>query len=307
MSDPTTIEQAAAETPPAPAAPTGGGVSVRRGADRRRASAVRRPAGSKTTTVSKVLRPGVAASLVADERLPWRERLRRWVLSFDALSVGVSLLFHTVVLLLLSLVITKGVPGTGAISTLLSESEEGDSQFEELAEATLENEQPQLAEESPQLAALPLEAEELRDPTLPGDLTRSLEGLAGDESGGGEGDGEGGGFGPPKGGNAVTRGSFTAWTVPPDPAPFQNYAIFIRIDLPRNVQRLERNDLSGLVVGTDGYRQLLPGPGPRYLRTRNRSALLKVMVPAARQPKVRDTIQIRSRVLKEQQTLEIEF
>jgi hypothetical protein len=69
--------------------------------------------------------------------------------------------------------------------------------------------------------------------------------------------GAGNGGGAPK--NAVTKGSFTAWTVPEDPEPGQDYVIVIEIKLPEKVRRYPLKDLSGMVVGTDGWRQAIPG------------------------------------------------
>ncbi len=110
--------------------------------------------------------------------------------------------------------------------------------------------------------------------------------------------------GAPK--NAVTKGSFTAWTVPEDPEPGQDYVIVIEIKLPEKVQRYPLRDLSGMVVGTDGWRQAIPGKTQGFARVVDHRTQLEIKVFGA--PRlVRDTIRIRSRILKEQQILTIVF
>ncbi|MEO1994035.1 MAG: hypothetical protein ABGZ17_02030, partial [Planctomycetaceae bacterium] len=129
----------------------------------------------------------------------------------------------------------------------------------------------------------------------------------------------------PKGGKAVTRGSFTAWTVPEDPVPGQQYRIVIQVKLPPQMKRYRLSDLAGRVVGTDRYQQELPVDEERPSATRimrrgklvtvRRSDLLPIrdntveliiFIPGA-ENLVRDTIHIESKILKEKQTLEIVF
>ncbi len=128
--------------------------------------------------------------------------------------------------------------------------------------------------------------------------------------------------GPP-GKRKVTKGSFTVWTIPVDPVPGMNYAIAIQIRWPKRVRRVKVFDLSGRVIGTDGWNQLLPlhanipsyalkkGQLVRldptsYIPIKERTSRLIIWVPGAKQL-VRDRISIRSNALKENQTLEITF
>ena len=121
------------------------------------------------------------------------------------------------------------------------------------------------------------------------------------------GDGNGLGFAVPQGGKVVTKGSFTAWTVPADPAPGQNYLIVIQIELPDDVRRFPKRDLIGsIVIGTDGYRQAIPDNPRGFLPTKERQAQMVIPVPGAANL-VRDTIQLQSKILKEKQTLQIVF
>jgi len=128
--------------------------------------------------------------------------------------------------------------------------------------------------------------------------------------------------GPP-GKRKVTKGSFTVWTVPDDPVPGMNYAIVIQIRWRKGVGRVKVSDLSGRVIGTDGWNQSLPldsrvptyalkqgqlvrlGP-TSYIPIKERTSRLIIWVPGASQL-VRDRISIRSNALKENQTLEITF
>lgn len=162
--------------------------------------------------------------------------------------------------------------------------------------------------------------------------------------GGGSGSGFGGGDGDgflrlPRG--AVTAGSFAAWTVPqgldnsgrrinerggrpgePGESPLQKevYWIVIRIKLPANRATYSLSDLSGSVRGTDKYRQEIPngvyiltddGRLEKPSRTgkldvKNRSIDLVMRVPGA-DHLVKDTIELKSKLLNETQRLTLEF
>ena len=64
--------------------------------------------------------------------------------------------------------------------------------------------------------------------------------------------------------------------------------------------------VEGTVVGTDGYKQYIPGVRRGYLPVKENKAQLAIFVPAAASL-VRDKIEVRSKILKEKQKLEIEF
>jgi hypothetical protein len=114
-------------------------------------------------------------------------------------------------------------------------------------------------------------------------------------------------FAKPASGKAVTKGNFTAWTVPEDPAPGEDYRLVIQIKLPKKLRRYPLWDLMGRIVGTDGYIQEFPEYDRTYLPVKDHQAQLVVLVPGAERL-VRDTIEVRSlKILKEKQTLNIEF
>jgi hypothetical protein len=152
---------------------------------------------------------------------------------------------------------------------------------------------------------------ELPFPSLPASETPIAGMNPGPGVGRGRGTGRGDGTGSrvPAGKNAVTEGSFTVWTIPDDPIPGETYTIMIEVRLPEKVARYSRNDLVGLVTGTDGWEQPLPGnakPLQQYLPVHNHTVQLEVDVPGAGR-RVKDTIQVRSKLLKEEQVLKIVF
>ena len=130
----------------------------------------------------------------------------------------------------------------------------------------------------------------------------------------------------PESGLAVTKGSFTAFTIPAAPQPLQRYSIVIEIRLPDDVKRYRVADLAGDVRGTDNYKQNLPydsdlpyasgfpTAGGKVIQLKRSSVLdvennrvqIVVQVPGARRL-VKDVITIKSRMLREEQELELVF
>lgn len=130
----------------------------------------------------------------------------------------------------------------------------------------------------------------------------------------------------PEEGFAVTKGSFTAFTIPATPAPLKPYRIVIEIRLPGDVTKYRVNDLKGEVIGSDGYQQFLPYDrnSPSAARApaangkevvinsssnidviKNRVQII-IVVPGARNL-VKDRIKIRSKRLREDQELTLTF
>ena len=114
--------------------------------------------------------------------------------------------------------------------------------------------------------------------------------------------------------NAVTKGSFTVWAVPANPAPNQNYDIVINVKFPSNVLSYTESDLSGSILGTDNYSQTI-APKASIFSNSNQSfryvpgsgnATLTVHVPGA-MTKVRDTVNVGSTILKEAQSIIVLF
>ena len=143
----------------------------------------------------------------------------------------------------------------------------------------------------------------------------------------GEGD-DGGGIllKVPDQGFAVTKGSFTAFTIPATPAPMKPYRIVIEVRLPGDVNKYRVSDLKGEVIGTDGYKQFLPYDKNTPSASRapaangkeivinssssidviNNRVQIIIIVPGARNL-VKDRIKIRSKRLREDQDLTLTF
>lgn len=107
-------------------------------------------------------------------------------------------------------------------------------------------------------------------------------------------------------GHAQRKGNFAAWTEPRDPKPNERYEIVIQVRLPANAKKLRGSDLRGLVTGTDAYRQEIIFKSNEEFPIENGIVEVRVTVPGG-DLRVRDTIQIRSKLLREKQTFEIEF
>jgi len=131
----------------------------------------------------------------------------------------------------------------------------------------------------------------------------------------------------PKSGLAVTKGSFTVWADPEVPRVNEAYKIIVEIRLPDSVKAYRINDLSGRVIGTDGYRQKIPydsnskgavsytdedlkmepiRSSSESIKVRDNKVQLVIKVQGAARL-VKDVIQIRSRRLKENHELELVF
>ncbi len=129
----------------------------------------------------------------------------------------------------------------------------------------------------------------------------------------------------PETGLAVTKGSFTAWTDPARPDPGQFYQIIIEMRLPDKIKHYRISDLSGVVIGSDRYRQVLPfdrnSPsaarvtgGSEYKTVRRNMTVnvtgaklqLAIRVPGGERL-VKDRIRIKSRRLREEQELVLVF
>jgi len=105
---------------------------------------------------------------------------------------------------------------------------------------------------------------------------------------------------------ATRQGSFSVWTEPSNPRPGDPYRIIIQVRLPEKTKKYLVTDLEGVVVGSDGYRKPIPGFATGELPIVDGYARLAVPIVSA-DKKVRDTVFIRSRLLRETQKLLVEF
>lgn len=160
--------------------------------------------------------------------------------------------------------------------------------------------------------------------------------LAGEGDGTGN-DGELGGGRVAEPENAVRAGNFSVWNWPifpgriagqprfgtPGESPkiYQSYFIVIRIKAPKEKKFVRLSDFSGSVVGTDGYRQKIPDDAYFFrangdlMKARSNmrmpvidgTAELLIKVPGASYAEVKDTIRVYSRIIDEEQEIELVF
>ncbi len=252
-------------------------------------------------------------------RLPSGNALRTWCRRPRNAGFLFSCLFHVNVCLGLALFVCSArhsIVETESIAAMLV-SDSRPVQFE-LESTELEgggggSTEPAAALLTASAAASPESNFEIHIAPLPLPVPdQSVAGMTpgpGSGHGRGVGRGDGPGSRKPPGKNAVTEGSFTVWTIPDDPIPGETYTIMIEVRLPEKVTRYPRHDLVGLVTGTDGWQQPLPGdakPLQQYLPVHNHAVQLEVDVPGALR-RVRDTIELRSKLLKEEQVLNLVF
>jgi hypothetical protein len=106
---------------------------------------------------------------------------------------------------------------------------------------------------------------------------------------------------------AIVQGSFTVFANPPNPMEGQDYYVHVRVKLPATLSSYSRSDLSGTLVGTDGYTHTIGYDA--YLEkfmSGQGSAELIIEVPGAFRG-VNDTLRVTSRALNESQTISIRF
>jgi len=245
--------------------------------------------------------PARSEGLATRRESPWS----RWltISGLAARGYGVSLLMHLAVIVVMSLIILDHVTQNPlAMSLSMSEGDRPGVEFDDQIDTRIAqgNDQPLLLEMPKLETASSIRPQFARSPAAAG-------GPTGDPNGNPEsGFSDGFQFAMPRGGGAVIKGNFAAWTVPTDPAPGETYKIIIQIRLPEHVRTYPLNDLSGMVEGTDLYRQTIPTTVRGTLPVKNHQTQLVIDVPGAT-ALVKDIIVIRSRVLNEKQELEIVF
>ena len=253
--------------------------------------------------------PVAVAVTVADRELPPEDNslkgmMLRWIHSSAMAGVMASLLVHSLLLGVLTLLVISS-PGLRRSLDIFGEM--GDAE---------------VAEEMELDAVTPIEAgqdaapiqftdvSQIMDVEKAFDPSDSIMGLAG---GSGKGNGNGSSDGDAVAvpavkipGYAVTKGSFSAWTDPRDPVPGVSYEIVIQFRLPPNIKSYRGNDLTGMVTGTDGYKQVIRFRRDEAFNVVDGSVQIRIRVPGADRL-VKDAIRVESKLLREKQLIEIEF
>ncbi len=232
--------------------------------------------------------------------------IRSWLRTAVAAGYGISLLIHAIALLIMSFVVLSQIDFDEAVISSIASDEEA-SLFDEVVDVRMDVPEGDVSLDKSLESISNMDMADWADNPVATGVEDSIESLFEKEGAKGMG---GGGFMAPPNSRVFRKGSFSAWTIPDDPEPGQDYAIVIVVKLPKRVKRYRASDLVGLVVGTDGYRQTVPGPqyarGSVYLPMKDHTAKLVVKVPGGAS-RVRDVINIRSKMLKEKQKIELEF
>ena len=238
---------------------------------------------------------------------PPTEGLQVWLSRQGLIGIATSLAVHAVILLILACFLVSQVT-TREVSSLWGTN--GDNE-EFAADLIMDTELSGDSLDSGESAPLQMsDLTQAMDSLGPqGEISESMRvGLGG--KGNGEGDsGDGASMGVANlkvPGHAQTKGSFSAWADPRDPQPGQDYFVVIQIRLPKTVTKYRGSDVSGNVIGTDGYKQPIRFKGNVDFPVADGAVEIRVPVPGTREF-VRDVIRVESKLLKEKQTFEIEF
>lgn len=286
-------------------------------------------------------RRGIQIDVGEDEPPTWKQNLLRTIVSALGVGFGASMIVHVATIVVLAFcfvdfekllpefVINGGADKEGIAVELDSE-----------LPIELAQKQGGPAEQQPTLLNASEFVTRSKDVNseIPADLENRINQLAETDGGAGKSKGDGSNDSDgtaPKGAarvgkNAVTKGKFTVWSEPSNPAVGQSYHIWIRVQLPPTVKRFRVDDLTGTVSGDlDGHRQAIPHDprwGPPKVRYRGKDislrkkgyvpirkvkgqkyAIIYIWVPGSQVPKTTDTVQIRSKMLNEAQKLKIVF
>jgi hypothetical protein len=106
--------------------------------------------------------------------------------------------------------------------------------------------------------------------------------------------------------HAVTSGRFSAWTEPASPKPGQPYRIVILVRLPSHITRYYSSDLTGMVIGFDGYRKVIRSLPRQQLPLVNHTARIAIPVVGSEHG-WKDTIVVYSGILRERRVLELVY
>lgn len=236
----------------------------------------------------------------------FKGRMLRWAYSSVMAGILFSLLVHTVIMSVLAVLVMGGASLHRGLDLFgVMADSDGVSDLELDSAMSIDPGQEAAALEFPDMSKFISTEQADFNPST------SLKGSIGG-TGTGNGTGEGGeGTGMSVGAlnipkYAVTKGSFSAWTDPKDPEPGFSYQIVIQFRLPANVKVYRGSDLTGMVIGTDGYKQAIRLSKNETFTVQDGSVQIRQVVPGAAKL-VRDTIRVESKLLREKQVIEIEF
>ncbi len=230
------------------------------------------------------------------------KRFQEWLRSAAARCCGVSVLVHIAALIILGLLVFhEPVAEEIPISSGFIATENDELLVLPAMDIAVANPAPEATPFNRMTISTTVKGVEFSEPTL-------NPGNAGDFST------EQATSGFSVGSNAVRQGSFTAWTVPEDPKPWRDYLVVIQIQLPEEarVRQYRQEDLSGFLTGDDGFTTPIGNyagrkfPKKFYGEFDMAASQFVIRIPGAA-AKVQDTIEVQSKILKENQTLVIVF
>ncbi len=276
-----------------------------------------------------------AFEVLTEEQTFWQKTVDQFN-GNEGAGYAISFVVHAVLLVLLAIPVFNSFEADEGFTTLIDNPANDQVTFDAPLDTLIAS--PEEASSSEKFET------KLFDPTSSYDQSIPQLKVATDTSVKSDGDGTGadGTFGggriaEPE--NAIKVGSFSVWPWPilsgrrplngeirhgtPGEAPKarQDYSIVIRIKVPDNKKFVRLSDYSGSVVGTDGYTQEIPRDA-FYFRANGQlvkarashrmpvidgTAEILIRVPGAAFSEIKDTIKVYSRILDEEQKIELVF
>lgn len=252
----------------------------------------------------------------------------------EGAGYAISFVVHLLILMLLAIPVIRSYQSEEGFTTLVENATDEQVIFDAPLDTIVATPESASSEENFETKLFdPTSNQQEFIPQLQVDLQTSVKG-DGDGSGT-DGDFGGGRVAEPD--NAVKAGNFSVWPWPilagkvngeirhgtPGEAPQvrQSYSIVIRIKVPSERKFVRLYDFSGTVVGTDGYTQKIPEDA-YYFRSSGElikarpnhrlpvidgTAEILIRVPGASFAEVKDTIVVYSRILDEEQEIDLVF
>jgi len=261
----------------------------------------------KSESKNRAQQPQISLGMELDEELTYFQQFKRWLKGLYAAGYGISIFVHLLLLLVLSILyFESSTPQEPPLVSIIT-NENDELDFQEIIDIRMELEivndrkKPESETQSSNVADLLTPTDIDVNPILSVLKTDSESSISKQI-----------GFLKPSGGKAVTQGSFTAWTVPEDPKPRQDYLVVIQIRLPKKIKQYRKEDLTGFLTGDDGYKTPIGSyRGSKYSKKYygqfdDLANQFVIKIPGAAE-KVQDIINIQSKMLKEKQVLVIVF
>lgn len=265
---------------------------------------------------------------------PWWQQAVAQMQGNEGAGYAISFVAHLVLLMLLAIPIINSIDPEEGFTTLVENATEEHVVFDAPLDTLVAMPEESTAEETSLVELFdPISTYQETIPQLKVDAPTALKG----EGAGTGSDGNFGGGRITEPENAVRAGNFSVWPWPILPGKIggqirhgtpgdfpkvrQSYSIVIRVKVPQEKKYVRLSDFTGTVVGTDGYTQKIPEDAYFF---RENGELIKakantrmpviggtaeilVQVPGAGFAEVKDTIRVYSRIVEEEQEIELIF